>query len=548
MKKKIALFLAMAMIFAMISACTPTDTTTTTAPGGTTTAPASTTTAPTTPPTEPAGEQVLIVRAWGDPLSMQPDTIPDDYNYGMVQNIYNRLVKLDASKQIIPDLAESWETSEDGLHITFHLTDKAKWHDGEPFTSADVKYTFDTIKQNDTYFGYTVMANVESIDAPDDKTVVFNMIQPDVSVIGYLGWYAVFILPKHIFDNGQPWDENPASDKPVGTGPFMFESFTPGVSVVIVKNPNYWATDVKLDKVIYSIIPDDTTAVQALINGEIDVLESVPDNELDTLRAAGVTLESNQYPSPFYWVFNFAEGKSTPYEVRKAIALCVDREDIANKVFNNVRSPEYNFYPSVIEWASNSDAPAPSCNVEEAIATLEAAGLKKDAEGYYVRGIEVICYLDGGAPDVAKLIQAKCKDAGIEIIVTPMEYQAWSQIVWDNTNNNGANFTCSLMGGFQGPDPAALQSRIGTDALNNIGKYSNTKIDELFTKGLLNSDLTYRKPIYHEIQKIMSEELPIIPIVNYAGFDAQAANVKMTPVQCAGIAGWAEFSYTYIEN
>ncbi|MDR1374649.1 MAG: ABC transporter substrate-binding protein [Treponema sp.] len=495
-----------------------------------------------------SGGKTLIVRAFGDPLSFQPDTIPDDYNFAIVQNIYNRLVKLDASKSIIPDLAKSWETNGDGLRITFHLEQGVRWHDGAPFTSKDVKYTFDVIKANDTYFGYTVLTNVASIETPDDYTVIFNMVKPDVSVIGYLGWYATFILPEHIFNNGQAWGENPASNKPIGTGPFKFVRFTPGVSVELEKNSDYWQSQVQLDRLIFSIIPDSSTAVQAMLNGELDILETAPDSELDLLRAGGITLVSNVYPSPFYIAFNFKGEYETPYAVRKALALCVNREEIANKVFNDVRSPEYNFYPSVVEWASNSRARAPAYSIQEAVKTLEDAGYRKDAAGYYVRGLEIIVYNDGGAPDVATLISAACREAGIELIVRPMEYQAWSQQVWENVNSPTGTFKIALMGGFQGPDPAALQTRVGTRALNNIGQYSNTEIDGLFDRALINSDRGYRQPLYFRVQEILAAELPIIPVVNYATFDAQAANVRMAPVQCAGIAGWAEFSYTYLEN
>jgi peptide/nickel transport system substrate-binding protein len=285
-----------------------------------------------------------------------------------------------------------------------------------------------------------------------------------------------------------------------------------------------------------------------MLNGELDVYESAPENELDLLRAGGITLVSNVYPSPFYMAFNFKEGFQTPHPVRKAIAYCVNREEIANKVFNDVRSPEYHFYPSVVEWASNPNAAAPAYSIQNAVKTLEDAGYTRDAAGYYVRGLEIIVYNDGGAPDVATLISAACREAGIELIVRPMEYQAWSQQVWDNVNTDAGTFRISLMGGFQGPDPAALQSRIGTKALNNIGQYTNTEIDGLFDRALINADTGYRQPLYFRIQEIMAAELPIIPVVNYASFDAQAANVRMSPVQSAGIAGWAEFSHTYLEN
>src|SRR6056297_3141312 len=99
-----------------------------------------------------SGDKTLIVRAMGDPMSFNPDTLADDFAYAIVQNIYNRIVKLDASKQVIPDLATDWDVSEDGKAITFHIRDDANWTDGEPVTSEDVKYTFETIKENDAYY------------------------------------------------------------------------------------------------------------------------------------------------------------------------------------------------------------------------------------------------------------------------------------------------------------------------------------------------------------------------------------------------------------
>ena len=218
-------------------------------------------------------------------MSFNPDTLPDDNANPIVQNIFNRLVKLDASKQIVPDLATDWDVSEDGLAITFKLREDAHWHDGEPVTSEDVKYTFDQIKANEAYYMSSRLQIVESIETPDEYTVVFNMTAPDVSFIADLGWYATFILPEHVFNNGQAWEDNPAAMDPIGSGPFKLSEFKQGESVTIVANPDYHEGAPKLDKVIFSIIPDDATAVQALTNGDIDVLENVPAANADELLA-----------------------------------------------------------------------------------------------------------------------------------------------------------------------------------------------------------------------------------------------------------------------
>lgn len=289
------------------------------------------------------GEKVIVVRATGDPMTFNPDSIPDDYAYPIVQNIFNRLVKLDASKQIIPDLATEWEVSEDGKTVTFHLRDDAKWHDGEKVTSEDVKYTFDTIKQNENYYMSSRLEIVNSIETPDDYTVVFNMNESDVSFIADLGWYGTFILPKHVFDNGQSWEENPASKEPIGSGPFKFKEFNQGESIILVANPDYHEGAPKLDKIIFSIIPDDTTAVEALLNGDIDVYEGIPAASVDELEASDyIRLVLNEYPSPMRIIFNLEEEKLQDVNVRRAIATAIDREEISQKVFNGIQKPEYN--------------------------------------------------------------------------------------------------------------------------------------------------------------------------------------------------------------
>ena len=551
MKRKLSFLLAAMMILAVLSACGGGGTTTTTAGDATTAAAAGTSAATTAAAatTVPANDsnmadnQVLVVRLAGDPMTFQPNTIGDDFAYGPVQNIYNRLVKLDASKQIIPDLARTWETSADGLHITFHLAENVVWHDGTPFTSADVKYTFDTIRTTSEYFASFYMENVASIDCPDDNTVIFNMSEPDVAVIGYLGWYGTFILPQHLFDNGQGWDDNPVSEKPIGTGPFKFEKYTPTVSIELVKNENYWDCDVILDKVIYQLIPDDATSVQALRTGEIDMMEGAPVSEGEALKAEGFNVEVNVYPSPYYFYFNWRNGKETPDAVRQAIALCINREDINAKVFGNVREPEYNFYPSVVEWASSDAAKAPDYNIEAAIQVLEDAGLTKDANGFYY-SLQVECYSVDGAPDVCTLISAECKKAGINLTVNAQEYLAWNNTV-DRYSGPGT-FDMSMSGGFQGPDPAALSNRVGTDGASNGGYYSNPEIDALFKEALTNSDQAYRQERYFKIQEMLRDDLAIIPIISYAGYDVSGGNIVNTPLQCVGITGWAEYSRTYI--
>lgn len=486
------------------------------------------------------GGKVIIVRASGDPMTFNPDTVPDDNAYPIVQNLFNRLVKLDASKQIIPDLATDWEVSEDGKSITFNLRDDAKWHDGEKVTSKDVKYTFDTIKENKGYYFGSRMAIVDSIDAPDDYTIVFNMNEADVSFVADLGWYATFVIPEHIFNNGEPWEDNPASKDPIGSGPFKFGDFKQGESITLVANPDYHEGAPKLDKIIYSIIPDDATAVQALLNGDIDVYEYVPAANIEELEASGnIRLALNEYPSPMRIIFNLKEEKLQDVNVRRAIATAINREEISQKVYNGVQKPEYNMYPSLMEWASNSEQTAPKFNIDEAIKILEDAGYTKDADGYYIRGLTIDVFEGGGYPDAAKLMEASLAKAGIELKVQVHEFNAWSEKV-----DIQRDFMLELQGGFMGPDPAALQKRLGTGEYSNFGDYSSEKFDELVAKGAATGDQEKRAEYYKEAQAVLAEDLPYLPIVAFAGYDANNDKFINLPIDGAGKWGWAEFTFT----
>jgi len=135
------------------------------------------------------GDGTLVVSQAGDPLSFNPNYQADDNIFVPGLNIYNTLVTLDQAYAVLPELAQSWETTEDGLTSTFHLVEGATWHDGEPVTSADVKYTFDAIKVDAAAPANAFFASVETIDAPDDLTVVLNMSAPSPSLISFT-WMA----------------------------------------------------------------------------------------------------------------------------------------------------------------------------------------------------------------------------------------------------------------------------------------------------------------------------------------------------------------------
>lgn len=488
----------------------------------------------------------LVVAISGDPLSFNPSISSDDNLYKPAQNLYNRLVKLDASKQVIPDAAESWEVSDDGMDITFHLHQNMYWTDGEALDAEDVAYTFNYIKEHSTCYFSSKMANVASVEAVDPYTAVFHMNKPDVSIIARLGWYGTFILPEHVFNNGQEWAENPASTTPtVTSGPFTFVEYKQGESITLAANPNYFGGCPQVDQVVFSIIADSETAVQALLNGEIDELTSIPTSYVDQLLADdSIVMNKNEYPSPIRIIFNCADETMSSQALRTAISMCIDREDISVKASGGIMAPEYAMYPSLIAWASNTEDTAPAFSIENAQKVLEDAGYTKDADGYYVRGLTIDAFSSSAVyTDAAKLVAANCQKAGIEVTVNVMEYNSWAQKV-----GTERNFQIEIQGGFMGPDPSALTDRIGSGQGSNYGAYSNAEVDELLQKAVETGDTEKRAEYYKEAQKILAEELPYVNILAYTSYDAHGSNVENLPIDGAGKWGWNEYTYTRFVN
>ena len=538
MKKFLSLVLVMALCLTALAACGGN--------GGTeapaaTNAPAAAGSESPAPAAPASTMDTLIVRNSGDPMSFNPSVASDDNLYYAAMCMFHRLTKLDTTKSPVPDAAESWDVSDDALTITWHLKDGLKWSDGEPLTADDVKYTFDYIKEHpETYFS-TSMQIVDSIEVVDDLTVVFHMNTADMSFVARIGWYGTFILPEHVFNNGQKWEENPASTIPVTSGPYKYGSYTQGSDITLVANEDYVEGAPAIKKIIFSIIPDDATAIQALLNGELDYMQNVPSAYADQLLAdPNYRMIRDIYPSPYRIIFNVNDPIVGDLAVRKAIALCINREDISAKVYANIMPPEYSAYPSCVTWCSNTTDVYPSQDIEAAKKVLEDAGYTKDADGYYVRGIEWEVF--EGMQDMANLIIASCKEAGIEIKLNLSEYNAWAQKVGPE-----GNYMMEAQGGFMGPDPAALATRYGTGSNSNYAGWSNAEFDALCAEAAATGDSAKRAELYKAAQKLIIEELPAINVVGFASYTVCPANLKNAPEDGAGQWGWADWNYAYFE-
>lgn len=483
---------------------------------------------------------VLLVGLQGDPKSYNPDNKPDDYAYMVNQNIFNRLVKLDYENNILPDLAETWKVSDDGKEYTFNLVKGVKWHDGTLFTSDDVKWTFEEIIHNNGIMGENFSV-IDSIVVPDDNTVVVKLKQPDASFLGTLAFYGTFIIPKHIYE-GTDWNSNPANEKPIGTGPFKFVENQKGVSVTLETNKEYFKEVASVDKLVFKVIPDSNTAVQAFYNGELDILGvHAPTAEVAKLeKTDGVKTVKKLIASRYYVAFNMRKAPFDKLEVREAIELGINRQDIVDKVFKGIGQGAEGFYSPVIKWAYNDKDVLPKRNIEKAKALLEQAGLKADKDGNYLSVELTIMNMDP-FPDIATVIKANLKEIGVNVKIDAIEDATWAQkCIVDH------NFDFTILCGIHGPDPGMFYNRVGSKGGIQIMGYNNPEVDKLFAEGSILNNQDERGEKYKEVQKILSKDLPIVPLDDDVNVSVAKSYISGLPTD-DGIGKVAPSEYSLIK-
>ncbi len=499
--------------------------------------------------TTPKKGGTLIIAHWGDPITFNPDAKIDDAGSGIHGCIFSRLVALDTDYNVIPDLAESWEISDDGLTYTFHLRKGVKWHDGHPFTAADVVWTYKQIMSHKEAPANRHFAPVESIEAPDDYTVVMKLKEPSAPLLGFLAWYGIYIMPKHLYDiteNGSPvdWLNNPHNQNPIGTGPFKFVEWVKGDHVTLVKNPDYFMGEPYLDKIVFKIIPDENTALQAFLNGEADYDGNVSNAQIDTLKKIpGVVVFQKPGPSRYYMGFNVGRRESPFHnkKVRFAVAHALNRKEIFEKAIKYGKVAE-GFYTPAIPWAFNPNAKIPDYNPELAEKMLDEAGYPRKEDGWRFE-VNLVYFQGQEWRDMSTIIKEQLAKVGIKVKLEEYEIAAYIEKVL-----KAGDFDLTVLDGFQGPDPDNLKLRVGTGGDINVMGYSNPEVDKLLEKAAKLTDKNERAKLYFKVQEILAQDLPIYPIAEVMYNYVHKDYVKGLPYQLPGVVAYNNYAKTWLDK
>jgi len=459
----------------------------------------------------------IIIGILTDVTHLNPAISTSYYIDTVSGQIYNSLMEYDyKTLEPVPELAKSWDISEDGLTYTFHLEEDVYWHDGEPFTSEDVKFTFEEITIPFHPRGAATFGGI-TFEAPDEHTFVMKLENSYAPLINYFTLWYVGIMPKHIYE-GTDIINNPHNwEDPVGTGPFLLDEWVKGSHIKLVRNPNYWRKGKPyLDSVIFKIIPDTSSRLLAFENHEIDYVPlMIPNTELKRLNATeGINVVSCGAFGSMHTIQNNLENEYlSDIRVRKAIAYAIDKDQFNELVLDDLFKVATGPLPST-SWAYNPDVEKYEQDIELANSLLDDAGFPRGTDGnrFSLRMIIGTTGRDKGVPEM-EIMRSQLSEVGIDLQLEVYDEATTTQMV-----SMEQDFDMYLIAGLStAPDPNMISgylhsNRILKDdpipGLYNVMNYNNSRVDELFELGKVETDTETRKEIYGELQEIVVDELP----------------------------------------
>jgi peptide/nickel transport system substrate-binding protein len=486
--------------------------------------------------TEPAGSGdgepkeggTVIMMGHHEIASLSPDDDGPTVHWVMTTNIHNSMVELDSYFVLQPVLCESWEVADDGMSYTFKLREGVPFHDGEEFTSEDVKYTFE-------YYGNPDNASLSAsnfrtiafpLETPDDYTVTVNLNQSDAAFLAIAAQSQIVAAHHH-----QEVGETGYKSNPMGTGPFKVKDYDPASFCELEAFADHFQGKPHLDILRENIVPEASVRTISLESGEADhSVWSLLTEDNIKLRDSG---DFTTFVTSSLAVNHFPINTERPYfadkVVRQAMMHAIDRDQIVDELWQGLAvkatanlSPALQFYyePDVKQYEFDPDKAAQM--LDDAGWVVGSDGIR-EKDGVKISFTCLVITGDQARKPEAEVVQQWMQAIGIDMKIE--EAPSTSQAMTAGTGDM-ALYNWTYGGGSGEPDaPNTLRS----DALNNFSHYKNPEMDKLLDEGLAETDQDARKEIYSQVQKLVAEDVPFLYIKFWDWFTFFNPRVKGLP-------------------
>ena len=482
------------------------------------------------PPSKPTGQ--VVVGLSQEPTAFNPLMPGIEVDETIWMQIFNTLWLAQPDGSLLPDLAVEVPTeanggiAEGGLAWTVKLRNDAKWHDGTPFTAEDVKYTIELIKapgfKARTRVGHALVTDIV-VKGPHE--ISWRMEKAYAPYLALLS--NTFIVPKHLLEKASDPNTAPFNQAPVGTGPFKWGTRQPGDNITLTANPAYHGKGPYLERAVLKYVPDQTALYAQFRTGQVDLIigTGIPANYYqEAIKLPGRKVTTIPSASLEVLMPNLEHPVLKDKAVRQALYASINKQAIIDVIFYGLHKPTESFSPQE-SWAYNPDLPKQSYDLAKAAKILDDAGWVRKGNGVRAKDgvpLEFAVSTTTGAAlreQCQQLMQQDWQQIGVGMKINNMP----AAVIWGDFYTR-SKFDSLLVGtAFRtviDPDPA---HRFGSDSIPaksgngaNQMQWQNKEADALMKAGQETFDQAKRKEIYFKLQELVREELPILPIYQYA--------------------------------
>ena len=436
----------------------------------------------------------------GDITALDPANSGTIVNSQVMIHIYDYLVRANMDHTVEPRLAKEWKVSDDLLTYTFYLQQGVKFHNGEEMKARDVVFTMERAMESP--YQKTVMEKVESVSEVDEYTVEFKLSTVFAPFLESVAGNILICNEKavtEVLDAGGVYGE-----KPIGTGAYKFVNYVSGTEINLTRFDDYFRGPARIKDVNFRIISDPNTYTIAVQNGEVDLGAFAPTAYGDIKNNENLVIYESAYSHFTYVMFN---NEAYPFDnklVRQAVNYAMDREFMVQTAASGLAKPNSNYLNStVLGWSDN--VPQYTYNPEKAKELLAQAGIQTPID------IGVIKTISGSFNIVAQALQQNLADIGINAEVEMLEPNKYIE------DCLFGNFVIGMMGidcGYDADNFGNLFDRTQIDGGNNMGRYANEHVEDLFAQARSITDVAQRTKIYDEIFTILYDEAPYAVVLN----------------------------------
>ncbi|HEX4814492.1 MAG TPA: ABC transporter substrate-binding protein [Nonomuraea sp.] len=460
-----------------------------------------------------ATAQGLVVGVTSDPDTLFPWKATQFQAVNVLQNLYGTLTEFDKDLNVVPGLAESWQTAEDGRTLTLKLRRGVTFADGSAFDSADAKSSLEKIMDESTAaVARATLASVKSVEAPDPATVVLTLTGPDAALPANLATVNLAMLSS---DD----TEEKLNTTPNGTGPFTLGKRVPGQSLTLARNDTYWGSEKpRVGTVEFRVIPDESSIVSAMQSGNVQ-LAVFNDPLVAQTAGGGGTITVAKTPQLSYHVLqlNARRGDLKDVNVRLAVQCAIDRK----QVLDTAALGEGEVTGPITATAFKSDPNKRPCPARDLAKAAEYLGKAGKAGGVTVKTI-VSQGEYATSVNEAQNLKAQLAEAKINLELEVLESGAYVDR-WVAADFDAA---VALNGGRPDPDGSYGRYFTSDGNLNKVAGYSSPELDELFADGKATTDQAARKAIYDRVAAHLEENAAWIWLFSGYTYTATTSGVR----------------------